>query len=241
MFDAIYTSFTHLNAFQRTILLVVLPCLLIWFSWYLWTLLNGPQIKTLTKSASAIPSRFQRAYSRLEQLGDQPQLETARLNFLRLLPHHELRDLILLGLSTIGYIVNMDEEPGLYERIEADPSAPDSDLIISIDDHHQAPAYKGRLMHPLDQALSKLNPKIEMGVVMTVNQTPVMLSIQTEEATYSRIGLSRLAEACQFENQLGLLIYLGQTISQVPPPPTVVLLNGPEILSILDGIAVEVD
>ena len=227
---------------QRGIMLLVFTGLIIWLIYYWWMLAGGRQPSKRQPTSYNLDnqsnSRLNQALLSLQEFQQQPILEFARLNFLRQLDATVLHDLILLALSAVNYVVRMDEPALRYELPPLKETEPNSDFVIL--DNTEAlltkPSYKGRLSRPMKEVMMNLEPLIESGNVFTVDGRPILVSIQIKGNTYSRYGFSRLNEACEFENLLGLLIYLGTSPLTSAPASPVVILPGGELLAILDGL-----
>jgi hypothetical protein len=227
---------------QRGIMLLVFTGLIGWLIYYWWMLAGGRhQSKRQAISYNLdnqSNSRLNQALLSLQEFQQQPILESARLNFLRQLEATVLHDLILLALYAVNYIVRMDEPALRYELPPLKETEPNSDLVIL--DNTEAlltkPSYKGRLSRPMKEVMMNLEPIIESGNVFTVDGRPVLVSIQVEGNTYSRYGFSRLIKACELENLMGLLIYLGTSPLTSAPVSPVVIMTGGELLAILDGL-----
>ncbi|MCX6213832.1 hypothetical protein [Spirosoma sp.] len=226
---------------QRGIMLLVFTGLIIWLIYNWWMLAGGrhpskrqPTSYNLDNQSN---SRLNQALLSLQEFQQQPILESARLNFLRQLDATVLHDLILLALSAVNYVVRMDEPALRYELPPLRETEPNRDFVIL--DNTEAltkPSYKGRLSRPMKEVMMNLEPRIESGNVFTADGRPVLVSIQTEGNTYSRYGFSRLNKACELENLMGLLIYLGTSPLTSAPVSPVVILTGGELLAILDGL-----
>ena len=227
---------------QRGIMLLVFTGLIGWLIYYWWMLAGGRHQSKRQATSYNLDnqsnSRLNQALLSLKEFQQQPILESARLNFLRQLEATVLHDLILLALSAVNYVVRMDEPALRYELPPLKETEPNSDFVIL--DNTEAlltkPSYKGRLSRPMKEVMMNLEPIIESGNVFTVDGRPVLVSIQIEGNTYSRYGFSRLNKACELENLMGLLIYLGTSPLTSAPVSPVVILTGGELLAILDGL-----
>ncbi|GAB4042751.1 hypothetical protein [Spirosoma jeollabukense] len=226
---------------QRGIMLLVFTGLIGWLIYYWWMLAGGRQPSKRQPTSYNLDnqsnSRLNQALLSLQEFQQQPILELARLNFLRQLDATVLHDLILLALSAVNYVVRMDEPALRYELPPLKETEPNRDFVIL--DNTEAlskPSYKGRLSRPMKEVMMNLEPCIESGNVFTADGRPVLVSIQTEGNTYSRYGFSRLNKACELENLMGLLIYLGTSPLTSAPVSPVVILTGGELLAILDGL-----
>lgn len=227
---------------QRGIMLLVFTGLIGWLIYYWWMLAGGrhpskrqPTSYNLDNQSN---SRLNQALLSLQEFQQQPILESARLNFLRQLEVTVLHDLILLALSAVNYVVRMDEPALRYELPPLKETEPNSDFVIlgNTEALLTKPSYKGRLSRPMKEVMMNLEPIIESGNVFSVDGRPVLVSIQIEGNTYSRYGFSRLNKACELENLMGLLIYLGTSPLTSAPVSPVVILTGGELLAILDGL-----
>ncbi|AUD04028.1 hypothetical protein [Spirosoma pollinicola] len=226
---------------QRGIMLLVFTGLIGWLIYYWWMLAGGRHPSKRQPTSCNLDnqsnSRLNQALLSLQEFQQQPILESARLNFLRQLDATVLHDLILLALSAVNYVVRMDEPALRYELPPLKETEPNRDFVIL--DKTEAltkPSYKGRLSRPMKEVMMNLEPRIESGNVFTADGRPVLVSIQLEGNTYSRYGFSRLNKACELENLMGLLIYLGTSPLTSAPVSPVVILTGGELLAILDGL-----
>ena len=230
-----------ITPFQRGIMLLVFTGLIGWLIYYWWMLVGGRHQSKRQATSYNLDnqsnSRLNQALLSLQEFQQQPILESARLNFLRQLEVTVLHDLILLALSAVNYVVRMDEPALRYELPPLKETEPNSDFVIL--DNTEAlltkPSYKGQLSRPMKEVMMNLEPIIESGNVFTVDGRPVLVSIQVEGNTYSRYGFSRLIKACELENLMGLLIYLGTSPLTSLPASPVVILTGDELLAILDS------
>lgn len=227
---------------QRGIMLLVFTGLIGWLIYYWWMLAGGRHSSKRQATSYNLDnqsnSRLNQALLSLQEFQQQPILESARLNFLRQLEATVLHDLILLALSAVNYVVRMDELALRYELPPLKETEPNSDFVIL--DNTEAlltkPSYKGQLSRPMKEVMMNLEPLIESGNVFTADGRPVLVSIQIEGNTYSRYSFSRLNKACELENLMGLLIYLGTSPLTSAPVSPVVILTGGELLAILDGL-----
>ena len=223
-------------------MLLIFTGLIGWFIYY-WWMLAGGRYRTKRRESSADldtqpTGRLNQALLALQEFQQQPILETARVNFLRQLKPEVLHDVILLALSTVNYIVRMDEPALTYELLPLEVAKPSSNFIPTenLEAILAEPAYKGRLSRPMKEVMDNLEPIVESGNVFTADGRLVLLSIQVKKNAYSRHGFNRLNEACKLENLAGLLICLGTSPLTSPPVSPVVILTGGELLAILDGL-----
>lgn len=226
---------------QRGIMLLVFTGLIGWLIYYWWMLAGGRRSSKRQPTSYNLDnqsnSRLNQALLSLQEFQQQPILEFARLNFLRQLDATVLHDLILLALSAVNYVVRMDEPALRYELPPLKETEPNRDFVI-LDNTEvlSKPSYKARLSRPMKEVMMNLEPRIESGNVFIADGRPVLVSIQLEGNTYSRYGFSRLNKACELENLMGLLIYLGTSPLTSAPVSPVVIMTGGELLAILDGL-----
>ena len=227
-----------LSASQYWLILSLLLGLMIWCVVVLangfrrWRLQAG-LVPTLP--ADRLP-RTERALQHIDELANQPALLTAQLNYLRLLPLSELRDVVLLGLMSTGYLVDLSQDSSLYypDGIgNQDGGGVNNELFVAMEDSEVASPSKGRLRRTAQELTKSLIPPILSGCLTTPVGIPVLLGLQSDSRPYSRAGLSALVRACEQSACRGLLVYMGTDLPRASISPLVVLISGHELLDIL--------